>query len=515
MMSHRFSPTRWYPRTLLGFLLIVSAALPVGSSTPKEPRPDDRVGAATEILIEIDDRSDLGRLTRLVSIDNVDGTEVRASATPAQLAALRTAGFRWEIVPSAAKADAVMCPDGWADDDERSWSCYPTYDQYTAMMNRCAAVHPEICRLVDLGPTANTVRPHRLLAVIISDNPGLEEDEPEVLLTSTIHGDETTGYALTLRLIDHLLAEYGSNDNITDLIDSTEIWVNPLANPDGTYRGGDDSVTDAIRFYTTSTGGNSNVDGNRNFPSMPNDDDPNGSDHPDNRSWWPETEAMMALAESETFVLSANFHGGAEVVNYPWDTVSRRHPDTQWFSQLSGDWADLAQADSPGGYMTNPYNSGITNGYEWYQTFGSRQDWVTYFHGGREVTIEISTIKLVPASELDDFWQWNRRALLDFIGHAHHGIRGVVTDQHGEPLAATIEVLGLDTEIDGSMIRTDPDVGDFHRLLLPSLYDLEIRADGCVAEKVFGVAVGGANSTRIDASLWCNRVLRPSRRVAP
>ena len=508
MMSHRFPLTSCALQTLLGVLLMLSAAVPVGSSTPEGRCPDDRVGAATAIRIEIRDREDLRLLTRLVSIDDVRGTRVWASATTSQLQALRAAGFRWEVVPKAAKADAVMCPDGWVEDDVRSWSCYPTYDQYTAMMSRCAAVHPEICRLVDLGPTANTVRPHRLLAVIISDNPSLEEDEPEVLLTSTIHGDETTGYVLTLRLIDHLLSGYGSDDTITGLIDTTEIWINPLANPDGTYFDGDDTVTNAIRNYTTSSGGESGVNGNRNFP------DPQGGNHPDGRPWWPETEAMMALAAAETFVLSANFHGGIEVVNYPWDTWQRRHPDTDWFTDLSRDWADLAQADSPGGYMTDLEN-GITNGYDWYPVEGGRQDWVTYIHGGREVTIELSTTKLVPANELESFWQWNRRALLDFIGHAHHGIRGAITDQHGEPLAATIEVLGVDTAADGSMVRSDPDVGDFHRLLLPGLYDLEIRAEGCATETVPGVAVSDGASTRIDTSLWCNRVLRPSRRVAP
>jgi hypothetical protein len=224
---------------------------------------------------------------------------------------------------------------------------------------------------------------------------------------------------------------------------------------------------------------------------------------------------MMALAAGETFVLSANFHSGAEVVNYPWDTVVRRHPDDAWFEDLSRDWAELAQADSPGGYMTSPYNSGVTNGYDWYQTFGSRQDWLTYFQGGRELTIELSTPKLLPADELDDLWQWNRRALLDFIAHAQVGIRGIVTDQYGEPLAATVEVLGLDTAIDNSVVRTDVDVGDYHRLLLPGLYDLEFRSDGCVAQRADGVAVIESGATRIDASLWCNRVRRPSRRIAP
>ncbi len=82
---------------------------------------------------------------------------------------------------------------------------------------------------------------------------------------------------------------------------------------------------------------------------------------------------------------------------------------------------------------------------------------MTFFHGGREVTIELSQTKLPPADELDDLWSWNRRALLDFIGHAHQGIRGVVTDPDGAPLDATIEVVGVDREEDGSMARTDPD----------------------------------------------------------
>lgn len=509
MMSHFFLSTRSCRQTFPGFLLAVSAAFAVSSSTPDALAPLHQVGAATEIRIEIHDRSDLQRLTRLISIDDVRGTRVLASATPAQLAALRAAGFRWEVVPTAAKVDATMCPDGWEEDDGRSWSCYPTYGQYTAMMNRCAARHPEICRLVDLGPTANTVRPHRLLAVIISDNPDVEEDEPEVLLTSTIHGDETTGYVLTLRLIDHLIASYDSDVDITDLIDSTEIWINPLANPDGTYSGGDATVAGAIRNYTTSNGGDSGVNGNRNFP------DPQGGNHPDDRPWWPETEAMMALAAQETFVLSANFHGGAEVVNYPWDTWQRRHPDNDWFIDLSRDWADLAQADGPAGYMTSVTNNGITNGWDWYEVKGGRQDFMTYFHGGREVTIELSNTKLPPADDLDDFWQWNRRALLDFIGHAHHGIRGVVTDRHGGPLAATIEVLGLDSAADGSMVRTDPEVGDFHRLLLPGLYDLRVSAQGFQPRVIEGLAVGDGPATVVGVELSEELLLRPTRRVAP
>jgi len=112
-------------------------------------------------------------------------------------------------------------------------------------------------------------------------------------------------------------------------------------------------------------------------------------------------------------------------------------------------------------------------------------------------------------------WQWNRRALLDFVAHAHRGIRGVVTDPSGKPLAATIKVLGLDREEDGSKARTDPAVGDFHRLLLPGLYDLRIEATGYRAREIRAVAVVDGEATEIEVVLNPVLVRRPTGRRTP
>jgi len=501
-MSYRCHLSRLF---IIGTLMLLAAPT-LNSTGPSESGFADTVS----IRIKIRDRAELARLTRLVNIEDARGLEVLAVAAPEQLRRLSEAGYDWRILPPAVKAaEVTMCSLGWEDDPERPWSCYPSYDQYATLMHRFASDHPTLCRIVDLGAGNNAVRPHRLWAVVISDNPDTDEAEPEVLLTSTMHGDETTGYVLMLRLIDHLLMGYGIDPEITALVDDTEIWINPLANPDGTYFGGDDTVSEAIRWYTTTTGGDSGVvNPNRNFPDFVD------GDHPDGFAWWPETEAMMALAEAKTFVLSANFHGGVEVVNYPWDSVERRHPDDLWFQTLARDWADLAQDDSPGGYLTD-FDNGITNGYDWYPIHGGRQDFMTFFHGGREVTVELSRTKLLPTDELDDLWLWNRHALLDFIAHAHEGIRGVVTDPNGTPLEATIEVLGVDPAEDGSMARTDPAVGDFHRLLLPGLYDLRIEAADFQPREIHGIAVTDGEATTVNVVLYRELVRRPSRRLAP
>jgi len=486
-------------------LCLVVFLLPATGSHAARPG----IGGEIPIRIEIEDRAQLEDLTKIVSIDDARGLEVWAAATPEQLVRLHAAGFRWEVLASAKAKTAAMCPAGWEADPDRAWSCYPSYQQYTLLMQRFVAEHPGLCRLMDLGAGNNTVNPHHLWALVISDNPDLDEDEPEVLLTSSMHGDETTGFVLMLRLIDELLNGHGSDPDLTALVEETEIWINPLANPDGAYLGGDDNLSGAIRYYTTTTGEDSGVDPNRNFP------DPSAGDHPDRSLWWwPETEAMMALAEERSFVLSVNFHDGVEVVNYPWDTWERRHPDDAWFRMLARAYADLAQADSPGGYMTD-FEDGITNGYDWYQIRGGRQDFMTYFHGGREVTIELSHTKLLPAEALEDYWQWNRRALLDFITHAHEGIRGLVTNADGAPLAATVEVVGRDVPANGSFVRTDPAVGDYHRLLLPGTYDLRFRSAGYFRLEISGIPVVEGEATAVDAVLHPMPVRTLGRRLAP
>jgi len=50
------------------------------------------------------------------------------------------------------------------------------------------------------------------------------------MYTSSMHGDELTGYVLMLRLIDSLLSTYGTNPRVTNLVNNFEIWINPLAN---------------------------------------------------------------------------------------------------------------------------------------------------------------------------------------------------------------------------------------------------------------------------------------------
>jgi len=208
---------------------------------------------------------------------------------------------------------------------------------------------------------------------------------------------------------------------------------------------------------------------------------------------------MMNFFDQHTFVISANFHGGAEVVNYPWDTWAQRHADDSWYIQISREYADSAQANSPSGYM-NDLNNGITNGWDWYEVNGGRQDYLNYWKGDREVTIELSSTKLLPESQLDAHWNYNRAALLTFIEQTFYGIRGVVTDAvTGLPIAATMSVVGHD--VDSSEVYVDPDAGDYHRMIDAGTWNLRFIAAGYVPQTVYGIQAMDYGTTLVNVQL--------------
>jgi len=430
----------------------------------------------------IKDRKEISQITRLVSIENVRQDTVYAIGTNAMVENLRLAGYDIEFLPHPSSLARPQMSDNKR--DITAWDVYPTYTAYVQMMNDFEANYPGICRTYSIG---NSVQGRELLYVKISDNVDVQEAEPEVMFTSTMHGDETTGYILMLRLIDSILTTYGTDAEVTDLVNGMEIWINPLANPDGTYRTGNGSVSGAIRY-------NANfVDLNRNFP------DPEDGDHPDGSAWQPETIAMMNIAIQQSWIISANFHGGAEVVNYPWDSWVARHPDDVWYIDICRQYAESCQAHAPVGYM-NDLNDGITNGFDWYEVNGGRQDYMNYWRGCREVTIELSNTKLLSASLLPAHWGYNRISFFDWFRQANFGIRGIVTDSATAlPVAATISVIGHD--FDSSEVYTDPDVGDYYRMIEAGTYSLRFTADGYTAKTVTGINVTDFNSTVVDVEL--------------
>ena len=466
-------------RTVIFILILLLASSLFADNTPAAQNIED----VREIYFsfEISAKSELEQLTRIVSIDNVKGNIVYAYAIPEELVELRNLGYKIKHIPlSGSPKDLTMAT---TIAEMANWDRYPTYSVYIDMMYQFASDYPTICRLENLG---YSIEGREILSVIISDNVEVEEDEPEFFYTAQMHGDEIVTYIMMLRLIDYLLSNYGTDAEVTEMVNEIEIWINPLSNPDGTYHGGNNTVSGAQRRNAN------NVDLNRNFP------DPEDGPHPDGNAWQTETIIMMDLADSHSFIHSANLHSGAEVVNYPWDTWAILHADDDWYYDISRAYADTVHLYSPSSYM-NMLNNGITNGYAWYTINGGRQDYMNYFQACREVTLELSDDKLLSSNLLPAHWTYNKRSMIKYIQNVYYGIRGVVTDTLGNPLDAMITV--VDHDFDNSEVFTDPDVGDYYRMLLPGVYDITVSAYGFLPQTISSITVLDTGATRVDLEL--------------
>jgi PKD repeat protein len=420
-------------------------------------------------------------LSRIISIDAFDNGVVKAYANRREFDKFLTYGLKYQVLPPPGESEQPMS-DYKNLKATNDWNTYPTYQGYLDMMNAYATNYPNLCQIIDFG-TSGEGRKLLTAKVTSSVNTG----KPQFFYTSSIHGDETGGFILCLRLIDYLLTNYGTDPRITNMVDNIEILINPLANPDGTYAGGNNSVYGATRYNA------SFVDVNRNFP------DPADGPHPDGNPWQQETLEFMDFATDNHITASANYHGGAELMNYPWDTWSRLAADDSWWVLVSNEYADTAQAHGPSGYF-NDFGTGVTNGYAWYRITGGRQDYMNYFQQCREVTIEVSNAKLYPAASLPTLWEANYRSMLNYIEQVNYGIRGIVTDSiTGQPIKAQVFVKNHDT--DSSWVYSALPYGDYHRPIKAGTWTLEFSAPGYVTKTLNNISVTNYNLVVKDVQL--------------
>ena len=426
------------------------------------------------------DKARLNDISKIISIDNYNGETAFAYANEIEFEQFLKLNIPFEVLPHPGDADFDLNMQD-SPSEIMEWDAYPTYDAYVNMMTQFAIDYPGICRIVNIG---STVQGRQILFAVISDSVQFQQAEPKVMYTSSMHGDETTGYVLLLRLIHTLLSGYGTNAQFTQLINNTEIWINPLHNPDGTYRSGNSTVNGAIR------GNANNIDLNRNYP---------GTDFYGNPNLQPEIINFMNASGQNYWRLSANFHGGTEVVNYPWDCWVRLAADDAWWIRVSRKFADTVHTYAPANYM-NEYVNGITNGYAWYYVHSSRQDYQNYYRHGREVTIEISDTKLLPPAQLPAHWEYLYRSLIGYLEQVHFGIKGQVTDSLTNlPLKAKISISGFD--MDSSEVYSDSLFGMYYRMIIAGNYNLTFSAPGYYSKTVQNVASVNDQATVLNVKL--------------
>lgn len=370
-----------------------------------------------------------------------------------------------------------------------------------------ASIHgrcPNITRIYTLRE--RSVRGLPLYVMEFSTTPGYHKIyRPEFKYIANMHGNEVLGRELLLHVASYLCERYLAGDHdMQKLINLTRIHLLPSMNPDGWQVCTDTGGTD----YLIGRANNNSVDLNRNFPDLDRIMFSNEEVHINHNNHLleqverlqepiqPETKAVMRLIMQVPFVLSANLHGGDLVANYPYDTSRSgatkeytESPDDQTFRHLA-----LAYATNHKN-MANPkrracgddgYNfgkqDGITNGAAWYSMQGGMQDFNYLSSNDFEITLELGCDKYPPASALQEEWENNRNALIQYMWQAHIGVKGHVRDAvSGQPLSNTvIHVKNVTAGRNDDILHDVTSVhdGDYWRLLTPGHYVITASRDG-------------------------------------
>jgi len=300
------------------------------------------------------------------------------------------------------------------------FSTYPSYEENTQKLQDYAKKYSKIMKLFSIG---KSVKGKELWVMKISNNPEVDQIKPEFKYISSMHGDEITGRELTIRFIEEVGEKYGKDSEITNLVNNTEIFIMPSMNPDGSER---------------KQRGNANgIDLNRNFPQLGSSDGASMSGRQI------EVQHVMKFQAERKFALSANFHGGTVVANYPWDSTYDRHPQDAFVQELSLVYADL----SPEMKHSREFAGGITNGADWYVVRGGMQDWSSYFYNDLQITLEVSHQKWPSYNEIPNFYRDNRLSMIAFMNQVHRGagfkfkradVSGVVEVLQTSPVAKSL-----------------------------------------------------------------------------
>lgn len=232
-----------------------------------------------------------------------------------------------------------------------SYGGYYTYSQLLQELDDMAALYPnlitakaDISNYTTEGTPNNGTTPsiggNKIQWVKISDNPGTDEAEPEILYTSIHHAREPASLSQLLFFMWYLLENYDSDPEVQAIVNNTELYFIPVINPDGYLY---NELTDPTggggwRKNRNNTHG---TDNNRNYnyyingnPANDTWGGPGSSSNPNSSIYHGtspfsevENQAVKWFVEQHDFVMALNNHTFGELIYFPFGYADVATPD--------------------------------------------------------------------------------------------------------------------------------------------------------------------------------------------
>ncbi len=228
---------RHLPALLFGFLLAFGLLWPEpAAAQPSQPPRRARVYFQT--------RAQLNALANELDIWEVHQAQgyLVAPLTPEQASDLKARGFRVTLSPPLTRRlylGLMMLP-GHERETIPGYACYRTVESTYHDLASLAAAHPQLAQWQDIGDSWEKVASHGQKGYDIHDliltNRQVPGPKPRLLILAAIHAREYATAELATRFAESLVQAYGQDPDITWLLNTTELHIIPIANPDGRKR---------------------------------------------------------------------------------------------------------------------------------------------------------------------------------------------------------------------------------------------------------------------------------------
>lgn len=213
--------------------------------------------------------------------------------------------------------------------DLGSFGGFFTYEEMIEQLDAMATQYPD---LITIKAPVSDILTHEnrpIYWIKISDNPSMNEVEPEVLYTAVHHAREPGGLSSLIYFMWHILENYESDERVKALVDETELYFIPCLNPDGYIYNVDQYFNGGNFFWRKNRRDNGDgtfgVDLNRNYGYEFAHDDIGSSPSTDDQTYRgpagfsePETQAAKWFCENHEFQIALNYHTFGNLLIYPW-----------------------------------------------------------------------------------------------------------------------------------------------------------------------------------------------------
>ncbi|MCF0110796.1 MAG: zinc carboxypeptidase, partial [Erysipelotrichaceae bacterium] len=109
---------------------------------------------------------------------------------------------------------------------------YDHYFLYEEIMEQCNYYVNTYPQLVSMETLCMTQENRPVVALTLTNqNTGYQK--PGFYIDANHHAGEVTGSMVAMHTMDTLLTNYGSDENITKILDTTMVYIIPRVSPDG------------------------------------------------------------------------------------------------------------------------------------------------------------------------------------------------------------------------------------------------------------------------------------------